>query len=48
MEAHVGAGNRAEALRVYEQCRQLLSEELGTYPSPETDSIYRALLVQRS
>src|SRR6478752_4665340 len=44
MEAHVVAGNRAEALRVYEQCRQLLAEELGTYPSPETDSIYRALL----
>ena len=44
MEAHVLAGNRAEALRVYEQCRQLLAEELGAYPSPETDSIYRALL----
>ena len=44
MEAHVLAGNRAEALRVYEQCRQLLAEELGAYPSPETDSIYRELL----
>ncbi|MDT4947381.1 MAG: family transcriptional regulator, regulator of embCAB operon, partial [Pseudonocardiales bacterium] len=44
MEAHEIAGNRAEALRVYEQCRQLLAEELGAYPSPETDSIYRALL----
>ena len=44
MEAHVVAGNRAEALRVYEQCRQLLAEELGAYPSPETDSIYRELL----
>jgi YVTN family beta-propeller protein len=44
MEAHVVAGNRAEALRVYEQCRQLLAEELGAYPSPETDSIYRLLL----
>ena len=44
MEAHVVAGNRADALRVYEQCRQLLAEELGAYPSPETDSIYRALL----
>src|SRR6266496_468964 len=44
MEAHAAAGNRAEALRVYEQCRQLLAEELGAYPSPETDSIYRALL----
>ena len=44
IEAHVAAGNRAEALRVYEQCRQFLAEELGAYPSPETDSIYRALL----
>ena len=44
IEAHVAAGNRAEALRVYEQCRQFLADELGTYPSPETDSIYRALL----
>ena len=44
MEAHVVAGNRAEALRVYEQCRQLLAEELGAFPSPETDSIYRGLL----
>ena len=44
MEAHIAAGNRAEALRVYERCRRLLSEELGTYPSPETESIYRSLL----
>ena len=44
MEAHVAAGNRAEALQVYEQCRQLLAEELGTYPSPETESVYRGLL----
>jgi YVTN family beta-propeller protein len=44
MKAHVAAGNRAEALRVYERCRQLLAEELGTYPSPETESIYRELL----
>src|SRR5262249_44107169 len=44
MEAHVVAGNRAEALRVYEQCRQLLAEELCAYTSPETAAIYRALL----
>jgi peptide/nickel transport system substrate-binding protein len=44
MEAHVAAGNRAEALQVYERCRQLLAEELGAYPSPETESIYRGLL----
>jgi YVTN family beta-propeller protein len=44
MAAHTAAGNRAEALRVYERCRRLLSEELGAYPSPETEAIYRELL----
>ena len=44
MEAHAAAGNRAEALQVYERCRRLLAEELGAYPSPETNSIYRELL----
>src|SRR5262249_58918228 len=44
MEAHVAAGNRAEALRAYERCRRLLADELGAYPSPETESIYRGLL----
>ncbi len=44
MEAHVAAGNRAEALQVYERCRRLLDDELGTYPSPETESVYRELL----
>jgi YVTN family beta-propeller protein len=44
MAAHASAGNRAEALRVYERCRRLLVEELGAYPSPETESIYRELL----
>lgn len=44
MAAHAAAGNRAEALRVYERCRVLLATELGAYPSPETESIYRELL----
>jgi YVTN family beta-propeller protein len=44
MEAHAAAGNRAEALRVYERCRRLFAEELGAFPSPETESIYRELL----
>ena len=37
-------GDRAEALRVFERCRVLLSEELGVDPSPETVSVYRELL----
>jgi alpha-glucoside transport system substrate-binding protein len=44
MAAHAAAGNRAEALRVYERCRVLLATELGAYPSPETESVYRELL----
>src|SRR5262249_43163282 len=44
MEAHVAAGNRAEALQVYEQCRRLLADELGPPPPPDTASVYRELL----
>lgn len=44
MEAHIAAGDRAEALRVYERCRRLLAEELGAFPSPETEELYRGLL----
>jgi branched-chain amino acid transport system substrate-binding protein len=44
MQAHAGAGNRAEGLRVYERCRRFLADELGAYPSPETESVYRELL----
>ena len=44
MKAHAAAGNRGEALRTYERCRRFLADELGAYPSPETDSVYRELL----
>jgi DNA-binding SARP family transcriptional activator/ABC-type branched-subunit amino acid transport system substrate-binding protein len=44
MQAQAAGGNRAEALAVYERCRQLLADELGAYPSPETGAIYRELL----
>lgn len=44
MQAHAAAGDSAEALRVYERCRRLLADELGAYPSAETESIYRELL----
>lgn len=44
MSAHLAAGDRAEAVRAYERCRSLLSEELGVDPSPETETVYLAAL----
>jgi DNA-binding SARP family transcriptional activator len=41
---HSQLGDRAEALRVYERCRTLLSEELGVDPSSELMSVHRELL----
>jgi DNA-binding SARP family transcriptional activator/streptogramin lyase len=44
MQAHATAGDPAEALRVYERCRRFLADELGAYPSPESEAVYRELL----
>ena len=44
MQAHAGAGNPAEALRVYERCRRFLGDELGAYPSAESEAIYLEIL----
>ena len=44
MEAHHAAGDRGEALLVYERCRRLLAEELGVDPSAQTQAAYLALL----
>jgi DNA-binding SARP family transcriptional activator len=44
MRAHAAVGNRAEALRVYERCKNLLSEELGVPPSPQTEAVYLDIL----
>jgi SARP family transcriptional regulator, regulator of embCAB operon len=44
MRAHAATGNRAEALRVYEHCRKLLSEELGADPSSETQTVHLNIL----
>jgi branched-chain amino acid transport system substrate-binding protein len=44
MDAHVAAGNPAEALRVYETCRRFLADELGAYPSAETEATYLEVL----
>lgn len=44
MRLHAQMGNRAEALRVFGQCRQLLREELGTSPSPQTAAVFLEIL----
>lgn len=44
MHADSAAGNRAEALNVYHQFREILSAEVGTEPSEQTQAIYLGLL----
>jgi SARP family transcriptional regulator, regulator of embCAB operon len=44
MQAQSAAGNDAEALRTYERCRALLADELGAYPSSETEAVYLEIL----
>jgi len=47
MRAHAAAGNRAEALRVYERCRELIMAELGVAPSAQTQAVHRDVLRMR-
>lgn len=44
MQVLVKRGDRAEAIRVYQQCRQRLADELGVAPSAETETFRRTLL----
>ncbi len=44
IELYALAGDRAAALRQYEQCLTVLERELGVDPLPETQAIYRAVL----
>lgn len=48
MQAMAAAGERGEALRVWERCRTLLEEELGTDPAPETEAVYLSILGESS
>jgi YVTN family beta-propeller protein len=48
MLALARAGNDAEALRVYEQCRRLLADELGTVPSRELQQLHVDILRTRT
>ena len=44
MRLHAEMGNRAEALRVFARCRELLREELGLSPSPQTEAVFLEIL----
>ena len=46
MQALADAGERGEALRVWERCRTMLVDELGVDPAPETEALYLAILGQ--
>ena len=35
---------RTEALRVFDRCRTLLRDELGTSPSPQTEAVFMEIL----
>ena len=44
MRLHAQMGNRAEALRVFGRCRELLRDELGASPSPELEALFLEIL----
>ena len=44
MQVLVKRGDRAEAVRVYQHCKQRLSQELGVAPSDETESLMRTVI----
>jgi DNA-binding SARP family transcriptional activator len=43
MRMLAASGDRAEAVRAYQQCRDLLEKELGVAPSSETETLYREI-----
>lgn len=47
MLCHAARGDRADALRVYDECVERLRQELNVEPSAETKSIYEWIRAQR-
>jgi LuxR family maltose regulon positive regulatory protein len=43
MQAYAALGNRSGIANQYEQCKQILRDELGLEPSPETTQLYKIL-----
>lgn len=48
MKCYSAKGNRTAAINQYQQCRQLLVEELGVSPMHETEKAYREIIAYRS
>ena len=46
MQAYLVQGNRPMAIRVYQQCTDILDQELGIPPLPETDALFHHILNQ--
>ena len=44
MQVLVKRGDRAEAVRIYNDCKRRLAEELGVAPSDETESLMRTVV----
>ena len=44
MRLHMSRGNRAEALRTYERCRETLARDLRVAPSPQTQAVHQEIL----
>ncbi|MGH2373940.1 MAG: ATP-binding protein, partial [bacterium] len=47
MVTYARQGKRHQAIRQYQRCRELLAEELGVEPSPETQETYQRILAGR-
>jgi LuxR family transcriptional regulator, maltose regulon positive regulatory protein len=43
MHCHLAQGQPAQAARVYRQCRETLSVQLGTTPSTETEALFKSI-----
>jgi len=43
MRVLAAGGDRAEAVRAYNQCRDLLQRELAVAPSAETEALFREI-----
>jgi len=48
MQCYARLGLRARALHQYRMCEQILRQEYGTSPSPETRALYMRLLKDES